>query len=47
MLHLKRQLTMLTSQHDYEAAIEVRNAVKRLEVQRDTFDAKYETRRYE
>lgn len=25
----------------------MRNAVKRLEVQRDTFDAKYETRRYE
>ena len=43
----KRELAMLMSNNDFDPAIGIRNLIKRLELRRDHFDAKYETSRFE
>ena len=44
---LKRELSFCVAKEDYLRAMELRNRLKRLEAKRDTFDALYETSRYE
>ena len=44
---LKRELRFSVAKEDYLRAMELRNRLKKLEAKRDTFDALYETSRYE
>lgn len=44
---LRRELSFSVAKEDYLRAMELRNRLKKLEAKRDTFDALYETSRYE
>jgi centrosomal protein CEP104 len=47
LFSLKRELGHVVAKEDFTRAIELRDRIKRLEAKRDTFDALYETSRYE
>jgi len=47
ILKLKRELEMAVGREDFNLAIELRNKLRRLEQERDQYDALYETSRYE
>ena len=44
---IKRELGFAVAKEDYLRAMELRNRLKTLEAKRDSFDALYETKRYE
>lgn len=44
---LTRELGFAVAKEDYLRALELRNRLKKLRAKRDTFDALYETSRYE
>ena len=47
ILRWKRELESAVGREEFEEAIEIRNKLRKLEMQRDQYDALYETSRYE
>ena len=47
ILNPKRELEFVVVKEDFETAIEIRNKLKKLEQKRDSYDAVYETSRFE